>query len=58
MQATAIFVTHDQDEALFMGDRLGVFCRDVWSNRHTGTGFPRLAKRFIANSWGNSVLAR
>jgi iron(III) transport system ATP-binding protein len=25
MQATAIFVTHDQEEALYMGDRLAVF---------------------------------
>lgn len=55
IHATAIFVTHDQEEALFMGDRLAVFR----NGRLEQIGFPEQifhssATRFVAEFMGNS----
>jgi iron(III) transport system ATP-binding protein len=55
MSATAVFVTHDQEEALFMGDRLAVF----QSGRLEQVGAPEeifhdSATRFVAEFMGDS----
>lgn len=55
MSATAVFVTHDQEEALFMGDRLAVF----QSGRLEQVGVPEeifhdSATRFVAEFMGDS----
>jgi iron(III) transport system ATP-binding protein len=55
MQATAVFVTHDQEEALYMGDRLAVFQR----GRLEQVGRPEEIfhapqTRFMAEFMGNS----
>ncbi len=55
MKATAVFVTHDQEEALYMGDRLAVF-----QNGHLEqVGLPEeifheSATRFVAEFMGDS----
>lgn len=55
MQATAIFVTHDQEEALFMGDQLGV----MQQGRLLQVGAPEeifhaSATQFVAEFMGNT----
>lgn len=55
MSATAVFVTHDQEEALFMGDRLAVF----QSGHLEQVGAPEAifhdsATRFVAEFMGDS----
>lgn len=55
MSATAVFVTHDQEEALFMGDRLAVFK----NGRLEQVGLPEeifhdSATRFVAEFMGDS----
>jgi iron(III) transport system ATP-binding protein len=55
MQASVVFVTHDQEEAMYMGDRLGVFK----SGRLEQIGTPEQiyqssATRFVAEFMGNS----
>jgi iron(III) transport system ATP-binding protein len=55
MRATAVFVTHDQEEALYMGDRLAVFQR----GRLEQVGGPEEIfhapqTRFVAEFMGNS----
>jgi iron(III) transport system ATP-binding protein len=55
LQATAIFVTHDQEEALYLGDRLAVFK----SGRLEQIGAPdqvfhASATRFVAEFMGDS----
>ncbi|WKZ37197.1 MAG: ABC transporter ATP-binding protein [Anaerolineales bacterium] len=55
MSATAVFVTHDQEEALYMGDRLAVF----QSGRMEQVGAPEeifhdSATRFVAEFMGDS----
>ncbi len=55
MQATVIFVTHDQDEALFMGDRIAV----IQHGRIEQIGAPEeifhaSATRFVAEFMGDS----
>ncbi|NOH01332.1 MAG: ABC transporter ATP-binding protein [Chloroflexi bacterium] len=55
MQATVIFVTHDQDEALYMGDRLAV----LQKGRLEQIGAPEeifhdSATRFVAEFMGDS----
>lgn len=55
MKATAMFVTHDQEEALFMGDRLAVF--QGGHIEQVGTPeqiFHSSATRFVAEFMGNS----
>jgi iron(III) transport system ATP-binding protein len=53
--ATAIFVTHDQEEALFMGDRLAVFNRGRLEQIGTPeTIFHRPATRFVAEFMGHT----
>jgi iron(III) transport system ATP-binding protein len=55
MAATVVFVTHDQDEALFMGDRLAVF--DSGRLEQIGTPeeiFHGSATRFVAEFMGDS----
>ncbi len=55
MQATAIFVTHDQEEALYMGDRLAVFKK----GRMEQIGLPEEifqtpSTRFVAEFMGST----
>ncbi len=55
MQATAVFVTHDQEEALYMGDRLAVFKQ----GRLEQIGMPEEifhtpATRFVAEFMGST----
>lgn len=55
MQATVIFVTHDQEEALYMGDRLAVFQRGKLEQVGTPEQiFQASATRFVAEFMGNS----
>jgi len=53
--ATAIFVTHDQEEALFMGDRLAVMSRGrVEQVGRPEEVFQDPATRFVAEFMGNA----
>jgi iron(III) transport system ATP-binding protein len=53
--ATAIFVTHDQEEALFIGDRLAVFDRGRLQQIGTPeTIFHTPATRFVAEFMGHT----
>lgn len=55
MQATVIFVTHDQEEALYMGDRLAVFQQGRLEQVGTPEQiFQASATRFVAEFMGNS----
>jgi iron(III) transport system ATP-binding protein len=55
--ATAIFVTHDQQEALFMGDRLAVFHRGRLEQIGTPEEvFQRPLTRFVADFMGETDL--
>jgi len=55
MHTTVVFVTHDQDEALFMGDQLAVFHRGKMEQLGTPEQiFHESATRFVAEFMGNS----
>ena len=55
MHATAVFVTHDQEEALYMGDRLAVFQRGRLEQVGTPEQiFHASQTRFVAEFMGNS----
>jgi iron(III) transport system ATP-binding protein len=55
IHATAIFVTHDQEEALFMGDRLAVFRNGGIEQIGTPEEVFHASKtRFVAEFMGNS----
>jgi iron(III) transport system ATP-binding protein len=55
MQTTAVFVTHDQEEALYMGDRLAVFQRGQLEQVGTPQEiFHAPQTRFVAEFMGNS----
>lgn len=55
MRATVIFVTHDQEEAMVMGDRLAVFQRGRLEQVGTPEQiFQASATRFVAEFMGNS----
>jgi iron(III) transport system ATP-binding protein len=55
IQATVIFVTHDQEEALYMGDRLAVFNQGQLEQVGTPEQiFSASATRFVAEFMGNS----
>lgn len=55
MRATAVFVTHDQEEALYMGDRLAVFQRGHLEQVGTPEQiFHASQTRFVAEFIGNS----
>jgi iron(III) transport system ATP-binding protein len=55
IQATAIFVTHDQEEALFMGDRVAVMCGGHVCQVGTPEDiFHTPATHFVAEFMGNT----
>jgi iron(III) transport system ATP-binding protein len=55
MQASVVFVTHDQEEALFMGDRLAVFRKGKIEQIGTPEQiYQESATRFVAEFMGNS----
>ncbi len=55
MRATVVFVTHDQDEALFMGDRLAVFQNGRMEQMGTPEDiFHASATHFVAEFMGDS----
>lgn len=55
MRATVVFVTHDQEEALYMGDRLAVFQKGRLEQVGTPEQiFQASATRFVAEFMGNS----
>lgn len=55
MRATVVFVTHDQEEALYMGDRLAVFQKGRLEQVGTPEQiFQVSATRFVAEFMGNS----
>lgn len=55
MHATVVFVTHDQEEALYMGDRLAVFLKGKLEQVGTPEQiFQESATRFVAEFMGNS----
>jgi len=55
MQATVVFVTHDQDEALFMGDRLAVLQKGQLEQIGTPEEiFHESDTRFVAEFMGDS----
>jgi iron(III) transport system ATP-binding protein len=55
MRASVVFVTHDQEEALYMGDRLAVFQRGRLEQMGTPEQiFHASATRFVAEFMGNS----
>ncbi len=59
MQATAIFVTHDQEEALFMGDRLAVFREgQIGQIGAPEEIFHQSATRFVARIHGRERFPR
>jgi iron(III) transport system ATP-binding protein len=59
MRATVIFVTHDQDEALFMGDRLAVLNRGELEQIGTPEEiFHESNTRFVAEFMGDSDFLR
>ena len=52
---TAVFVTHDQDEALFLGDRIGVMCAGKLEQIDMPeTVFHRPQTRFVAEFLGHT----
>jgi iron(III) transport system ATP-binding protein len=59
MQATVVFVTHDQDEALYMGDRLAVLQRGHLEQIGTPEEvFHESDTRFVAEFMGDSDFLR
>jgi len=59
MRATVIFVTHDQDEALFMGDRLAVLNKGELEQIGTPEEiFHESSTRFVAKFMGDSDFLR
>lgn len=59
IRATVIFVTHDQEEALYMGDRLAVFQRGRLEQIGTPEAiFHSSATRFVAEFMGDSDFLR
>jgi iron(III) transport system ATP-binding protein len=55
IQATAVFVTHDQEEALFMGDRVAVMCGGHICQIGTPEDiFHTPATHFVAEFMGNT----
>ncbi|MFA5837374.1 MAG: ABC transporter ATP-binding protein [Bellilinea sp.] len=56
MNASVVFVTHDQEEALYMGDRLAVFQQGRLEQLGTPEQvFQNSATRFVAEFMGNSA---
>jgi iron(III) transport system ATP-binding protein len=56
LKATVIFVTHDQEEALYMGDRVAVFNQGRLAQLGTPEEiFQHSATRFVAEFMGSSI---